>query len=255
MTVLMKDITYRRPIAWNSYALSDVGCVREVNEDAVIMSPDSSLWAIADGMGGHQVGDVASKKIIEVLEQVPFNESLSDYIDAVENALLLANRQLLDYATKMFGNKTMGSTAVCLVIKQHVGVCLWVGDSRLYRYRNYQLQQLTRDHSQVEEMVQMGLITSEEAEHHPHKNVITRAVGVEPQLYIDINVFSTQVGDTFLLCSDGLYNAVSKRDVEDMLGQRDAEHCVLALMKTALDNGADDNVSLIVIKGEPGKLS
>jgi len=251
----MTDTTFRRPISWNSYALSDVGCVRQVNEDSIVNIPEKYLWAVADGMGGHQVGDVASRKIAELLQSVQPCENLSDYIDAVENALLEANQQLIEFAHLMFENQTMGSTAICLVIKQHVGVCLWVGDSRLYRYRNRQLQQLTRDHSQVEEMLQMGLITEEEAERHPHKNVITRAVGVEPQLFVDINVFSTQIGDTFLLCSDGLYNSVSRNNVEYMLSHRNAEACVLDLMKTSLDNGAEDNVSLIVIKGEPGKLS
>lgn len=251
----MSDDTFRRPIAWTSYALSDVGCVRQVNEDAVMAAPEKCLWAVADGMGGHQVGDVASKKVIDVLATVEARDNLADYVDAVENALLDANAQLIEYAHLMLDNQTMGTTAVCLVIKQHVGVCLWVGDSRLYRYRNRQLQQLTRDHSQVEEMRQMGLLTEEEAERHPHKNVITRAVGVESRLYVDINVFSAQIGDTFLLCSDGLYNAVSRQHVERTLRHREAEACVLDLMKTSLDNGADDNVSLIVIKGEPGKWS
>lgn len=251
----MTDNTYRRPISWKSYSLSDVGCVRAVNEDSLIESSGKHFWAVADGMGGHQVGDVASKKIVEILENLTLKESLSDYIDEVEDALISANQQLLDYAKAMFDNQTMGSTVVCLVISRHVGVALWVGDSRLYRYRNQQLQQLTRDHSQVEEMVQMGLITPEEAENHPHKNVITRAVGVEPQLFVDINVFSTQVGDTFLLCSDGLYNSVSAANIERMLCHREAEACVLDLMKTSLNNGAEDNVSLIVIKGEPGIVS
>ncbi len=250
----MSENTYRRPISWSSYSLSDVGCVREVNEDSVIESSQKHFWAVADGMGGHQVGDVASQKIVEILDRLHPKESLSDYIDEVEDALIYANQQLLDYAAAMFDNQTMGSTAVCLVIQKHVGVALWVGDSRLYRYRNRQLQQLTRDHSQVEEMVQMGLITPEEAINHPHKNVITRAIGVERQLFVDINVFSTQVGDTFLLCSDGLYNSVPADDIEMMLGHREAEACVLDLMKTSLNNGAEDNVSLIVVKGGPGVI-
>lgn len=251
----MSDSTARRPVTWNSYSLSDVGCVREVNEDSVIEATERNLWAVADGMGGHQIGDVASKKVIEALDQVMIGSTLSQYVDAVESALFDANNELIEFAREHFDSQTMGSTVVCLVIKDYVGVALWVGDSRLYRYRNHQLQQMTRDHSQVEEMVQLGLITKEEAEVHPHKNVITRAVGVEPNLFVDINVFSTQVGDTFLLCSDGLYNSVSQENVESMLAHRDAEACVLDLMKTSLDNGAEDNVSLVVIKGEPGRIN
>ncbi len=251
----MADITFRRPVTWKSYALSDVGCVREVNEDSLIVDDEKQLWSVADGMGGHHVGDLASQKIVELLQHVPECESLSDYIDAVEDALIQANQDLIDYANQAFGNKTMGSTAVCLVIKQQVGVCLWVGDSRLYRFRNYQLQQLTRDHSQVEEMVEMGMITPEEAINHPHRNVITRAVGVEHQLFVDLNVFSTQLGDSFLLCSDGLYNAVAFSDMERILGEREPEASAVTLMSTALENGADDNVSLVVVKGEPGTLT
>lgn len=250
----MNDVTFRRPIAWSSSALTDVGCVRKVNEDSILDSGEQSLWAVADGMGGHEVGDVASQKIVAALDQVHPCSGLSDYVDAVEDALVGVNRYLIDYAKASLGDQTMGSTAVCLIIKNHVGVCLWVGDSRVYRLRNYKLQKLSRDHSQVEEMVQMGMITPEEAETHPHKNVITRAVGVEDQLFVDINVFSTQVGDTFLLCSDGLYNAVPENVIAQLLVDRSPEVCAEELMETALANQAKDNVSIIVIKGGPGKV-
>lgn len=250
----MSDVTFRRPIEWNSCALSDVGCVRKVNEDSVFDQGHKSLWAVADGMGGHEVGDVASQKIVEALGEVEVKSGLSDYVDAIEDSLISVNSQLISYAKESFDNKTMGSTAVCLAIKNHVGVCLWVGDSRLYRLRNYKLQKLSRDHSQVEEMVQMGMITPEEAETHPHKNVITRAVGVENELYVDINVFSAQVGDTFLLCSDGLYNSVPEHVIAQLLVDRCPEICAEELLETSLANEARDNVSIIVLKGEPGKV-
>ena len=251
----MPDITCRREIDWKSYALSDVGCVRPVNEDAFTEMPEKQIWAVADGMGGHEIGDVASRKIIELLEAIEPAEKLSDIVDQVEDVLMHANHLLIDYAQQALNHQTMGTTVVCLIIKENVGIAIWAGDSRLYRKRNNQLQQLTRDHSQVEEMVQMGVISREEAETHPNKNVITRAIGVEQQLFVDINVFSSQVGDTFLLCSDGLYNSVAAAHMEAVLAQRDAEICVLELMKTALNNGAEDNVSLIVVKGEPGRFA
>ncbi len=246
----MNESTFKRHAVWKSFSLSDVGCVREVNEDSVFESDHKQLWVVADGMGGHHVGDVASQKVIEFIERVDSYPNLNDYVDEVEDALLNANQSLINFARENFDSQTMGSTVVCLMIKHKVGVALWVGDSRLYRYRNHKLQQLTQDHSQVEEMVQMGLISPEEAEVHPYKNVITRAVGVEPDLFVDINVFSVQEGDTFLVCSDGLYNSVSREDVESMLSCSNPEACVLDLMKTSLENGADDNVSLIVVKGE-----
>lgn len=250
----MSDITFRRPIAWKSYAVTDVGCVRDANEDSLFNSDEQCFWVVADGMGGHQVGDVASQKIVEALNNIDLSGSLADYVDKIEDTLLEVNQQLLEHSEQYLQNQTMGSTVVGMMIKGNVGISMWVGDSRLYRVRNRQLQQLTRDHSQVEEMLRLGLITPEDAKNHPNRNVITRAVGVEQELFVDMNVFSVQVGDTFMLCSDGLYNAVPSGMMKQALLEKDAEVCALQLMKTALENEADDNVSLIVVKGEPGKM-
>jgi serine/threonine protein phosphatase PrpC len=251
----MRDITYRRPIIWNSCAQTDVGKVRQINEDSIIAKPDIGLWAVADGMGGHQVGDVASNKIVTALDELLPRDLLSDYVDAVENCLLDVNQQMLEYAQIMFEEGTIGSTLVALLIKGRVGVCLWVGDSRLYRFRNHHLVQLTKDHSQLEEMIELGLISKAEAENHPQRNVITRAVGVETPLYVDVNIFSTQVGDIFLLCSDGLYNAVSEHDIIQALTLRNVEQTTSELVSKALANGAPDNVSVIIVQGNPGKIS
>lgn len=251
----MIDKTFRRPIEWNSAARTDVGVVREVNEDAILAKPEISLWAVADGMGGHLVGDVASSKIIAALDELAPPSLLSDYVDLVEDALLDTNEKMLEYAQIMFDAGTMGSTLVALLIKERVGACLWVGDSRLYRFRNQQLIQITRDHSQLEEMLEMGLLTAEAAENYPHKNVITRAVGVEESLYVDVTVFTTQIGDTFLLCSDGLYNSVSREDLIEALTLRDLEVMVTQLVDKAIANGAPDNVSAIVVQGCAGKIT
>lgn len=250
----MSDTTYRRPIVWNSYGQTDVGMVRKVNEDAILSRPEIGLWAVADGMGGHQVGDVASDKIVTALATISPFTALSDFVDVVENCLLDVNEHMLEYAQLMFGEGTIGSTLVTLLIRERVGVCLWVGDSRLYRFRNQQLTQLSKDHSQMEEMIDMGLISRESAENHPQRNVITRAVGVESPLYVDITTFTTQVGDTFLLCSDGLYNAVSQSDILQALSLRDTEQSTKELMAKALANGAKDNVSVIVVQGNLGKV-
>lgn len=251
----MRDTTFRRPIIWKSSAQTDVGMVRQVNEDSIIAKPDIGLWAVADGMGGHQVGDVASSKIVTALDEIIPHTLLSDYVDAVEDCLIDVNQQMLEYAQIMFEEGTIGSTLVALIIKGRVGVCLWVGDSRLYRFRNHQLVQLTRDHSQLEEMIELGLISKADAENHPQRNVITRAVGVETPLYVDINMFSTQVGDIFLLCSDGLYNAVNEEDIVHALTLRDVEASTSELVAKAMANGAPDNVSVILVQGNPGKIS
>lgn len=249
----MTDITYRRPIAWNSCALTHEGMVRPVNEDAILNKPDIGLWAVADGMGGHKVGDIASSKIVTALNALEHCERLSDSVEIIEACLLDVNQLMLEYSRIMLDGNTMGSTLVCAVIKGRIGACLWVGDSRLYRFRNNQLQQLSRDHSQLEEMIELGLISREASEQHPNRNVITRAIGVEQQLYVDLTLFSTQVGDTFLLCSDGLYNAISDDLLCEGLSIKDVEISANKLLSLSLENQARDNVSLIVVKGNPGR--
>lgn len=247
----MSDTTIRRPIRWNSAEDTHVGMVREINEDSIISLPEIQLWAVADGMGGYEAGNVASNMIVKSLASVTGKSSLNDFVDTVEDSLIDVNHRILEYADIMLDGRTLGSTVVSLLIKGHVGVCLWAGDSRLYRYRNNELIQLSRDHSQVEELVQQGFLTPEEAETHPDSNVITRAIGAHADIYIDVNVFSVQLGDTFLLCSDGLYNMVSREQIAQTLASSSTEEAVTSLIQQSLDNGANDNVSVIVIKGEP----
>lgn len=250
----MSDRTFRRPIEWQSGQRSDVGTVREINEDAVFTHSAIGLWAVADGMGGHEVGDVASRMIVEALALVHNRPGLSDFVDEVEQAIVAVNQQIIDYAEQMFDSATMGSTLVTLLIRGRVGICLWAGDSRLYRLRNQHLTQLTRDHSHVQELLEIGAIEPDEAACHPHANVITRAIGVEEDGFIDINVFNTQIGDTFLLCSDGLYNTLTTEEMSRILSQKSTQQVADDLVAASLSNGASDNVSVIVVKGEPGKL-
>lgn len=246
--------TCPRPIAWKSCALSNVGAVREVNEDAVIEVHDAQLWAVADGMGGHQVGDVASQKIIGALEYFDSEQRMSVFVDDFEDRLISVNEQLVEYAEVMLEEGTIGSTVVALMIRDRLGVCAWVGDSRLYRYRNKMLTQLSRDHSQVQEMLSMGMLSEEEAVDYPHGNVITRAVGAEAELFVDLNAFSIYLGDVFLLCSDGLYNVVSDEEIAGILAERDVELAAQRLIDKALEYGAPDNVSVIVVRGEAGRF-
>ncbi|MDH5573608.1 MAG: protein phosphatase 2C domain-containing protein [Gammaproteobacteria bacterium] len=251
----MTDATVRRPIKWSSCADTNVGMVRKINEDSVLARPDLGLWVVADGMGGYEAGDVASNMIVKTLQETQVKEHLNDFVNQIEDSLIDVNQRILEYADIMLDGRTLGSTAVSLLIKGHVGACLWVGDSRLYRYRNNALLQLSRDHSHVEELIQKGLINAEEAENHPQSNVITRAVGAFSDVCVDLNVFSVQMGDLFLLCSDGLYNAVPQHDIITILSKSEPQNIVDNLISKALDNGAADNVSVIIVKGEPGSIS
>lgn len=251
----MSDMTIRRPIRWESALETNVGVVREINEDSVLASQATSLWVVADGMGGYEAGNVASNMIVTMLEQVPAQSSLCEFVDVVEDCILDANTRILEYADIMLDGRTLGSTVVTLFVKGRVGVCLWAGDSRLYRLRNGELLQVTRDHSQVEELIEQGFLLREDAAEHPESNVITRAVGVAQELCVDITVFDVQVGDTFLLCSDGLYNMIAFDEICNVMKSNTIEQAVEKLIEMALENGANDNVSVIIVKGEQGDES
>jgi serine/threonine protein phosphatase PrpC len=224
--------------------------VRDTNEDSILSLPQVQFWAVADGMGGYEGGSIASKMVVSSLEELGVSQRLCELVNKVEDRLLDVNHRILEFADIMLDGRTLGSTVVTLSIKGRVGVCLWVGDSRLYRFRNRQLLQLSRDHSQIEEQIQHGIISAEKAVNHPESNVITRAIGADNELYVDINVFSAQLGDIFLLCSDGLYNMLNKDEIADTLAGTSIDQAVESLMQQALDRGADDNVSVILVKGE-----
>lgn len=245
----MTESTIRRPIRWDSAEETHVGIVRELNEDSILSSKKAQLWAVADGMGGYESGNIASNMIVTTLENLESKPSLSEFIDTVEDSLIDVNQRILEYSDTMLDGRTMGSTVVTLIIKGRVGVCLWAGDSRLCLLRNNNFVQLSRDHSQVEELLQRGILTEEEAVNHPDSNIITRAIGASSELYIDINVFNVQQGDQFLICSDGLYNMVSNQKIINTLSELPVNQAVKSLIQQALDNGATDNVSAILVKG------
>ena len=238
-------------ITWISASATDVGSKRRINEDALLDRPETGLWAVADGMGGHSAGDVASHAVIHPLSLIEQPAVLADFVDAVEDAIMSVNDQLREYAANELGGRTVGSTVVSLILSARTGVCLWAGDSRLYRLRNGQLIRLSRDHSAVQEMVEAGAITQDEADSHPKSNVITRAVGGSERLQVDAAVFAPEAGDTYLLCSDGLYNEVPDDTIRRKLGMS-ADEAVRHLIDEALHNGGRDNVTVVVVKVQEG---
>lgn len=247
----MSDTTIRRPIKWNTSSDTNVGMVRTVNEDSIMTKPDAGIWAVADGMGGYEAGDVASKMIVSSLAETEKHEYLDTFVDDIEDKIISANKRILEYSEIMHDGRTLGSTIVSLLIQGQAGVCLWAGDSRLYMLRNNQLQQLSRDHSYVQELLDQGSISEEDAVNHPDANVITRAVGTSDELYIDIKAFNVQIGDTFLLCSDGLYNVVDDSEIEHHMRSDDIDNAVRQMVVKALENGAPDNVSVVMVRSLP----
>ncbi len=222
--------------------------MRDHNEDAVLSRPDLDLWVVADGMGGHAAGDVASQLIIEKLNALQPADALPRMCDETEQALQAANLELRE-RSRGSGNRIMGSTVVFLIIKQGYVLCGWAGDSRAYCLRDGQLLQVSRDHSHVEELVQRGELTPEQALDHPQANVVTRAVGGEPRLMIDYVVREARPGDRYLLCSDGLNKEMEDEQIAQVLGAaEDIEQGADRLIALALEHGGHDNTSVVLVE-------
>ncbi|MBL4866280.1 MAG: serine/threonine-protein phosphatase [Pseudomonadales bacterium] len=233
---------------WRSCAETHRGAVRKVNEDSVLDRPEVGLWTVADGMGGHEAGDVASQMLVRTLSGTTQHLKLSQFVNQAEDLIHSVHDNILERSESEYGGRTMGCTVVTLLVHENVGVCLWAGDSRLYRKRRGHLQMISSDHSQVNEMVGRGLISEEEAENHPASNVITRAVGATPDLHLDATVFDIKRGDTFLLCSDGLYGELGMSEIDAYLRGDEVDRVAGELIQAALKRGAKDNVSVIVVK-------
>ena len=235
---------------WISYARTDVGKVRKVNEDSVLDHGDAGIWVVADGMGGHAAGDVASRSIVEKLAAIKASADANELINAVENGLLEVNESLIQQATERTDRQTMGSTVSVMVAFHKKCFSLWAGDSRTYRVRNGRLQRMTSDHSKVQDLVDDGLLNEEEAERHPEANVITRAIGATRNLYIDLDVHDVDAGDRYMLCSDGLYKEVAEEEMADLISQGSPEDACNALVELTLERGSRDNVTVIVIQAD-----
>lgn len=225
-----------------------VGNLRVGNEDALLARPEVGLWVVADGMGGHQAGEYASALIIERLAAFGPRAHLADFVDQVEDCLMAVNRELLGYAHQQYGGQVVGSTAVCLLIRDGVGVALWVGDSRLYQRRNGRLQRLTRDHSRIEEMVASGVLSREDAGKQPGANVLTQALGAEEQLWVSVAAWGVRPGDRYLLCSDGLWGELEESAMARQLTVKSLERVADGLVAACLAGPARDNLSLVLVE-------
>ena len=181
-------------LAWQSSCRTDVGKVRNLNEDAVLEMSKIGLWLVADGMGGHAAGDVASRIVVESFDDVIQPGSLGELSYLVQTKLGIANRRIQNEAGQRPGNVVMGSTVVALIAQDNECCCLWAGDSRAYLLRDGEFSQLTRDHSVVEGLIDSGELLREDADDHPHANVITRAVGAEPELRLEEQCYRVNAG-------------------------------------------------------------
>lgn len=232
---------------WRSASVTSQGNVRTHNEDAVLELPAAGLWAVADGMGGHAAGDVASRMIVEALCGVTRRERPSELLDDVEDRLCAVNSQL--YRTAAAGKGGMcGSTVAVLLAFGGYCLSVWAGDSRIYRSRAGLLSCITRDHTEVQALLDEGVLDAAAAGQHGSQNVITRAVGGAQDLYLDIELRELQHRDRYLLCSDGLYKELADERLAAHLAANDPEGACRALLKEALGGVCSDNVSVAVVQ-------
>lgn len=221
---------------------TDVGCVRDHNEDSLVVAPP--LFVVADGMGGHAAGEVASEIAVRTIaEQAPAHADAT----ALGQAVCAANRAVLRGVHEGKGREGMGTTCTAAILEGERLVIAQVGDSRAYLLHQGKLQQLTRDHSLMADLIEAGRLTPEEARTHPQRSVITRALGSDPQTQPDLYEINVETGDRLLLCSDGLSGMLTDREIEATMNRvRDPQRCASQLVNQAIAAGGHDNVTVIV---------
>lgn len=238
-----------------TFSITDIGVRRNINQDFVFSSEKPvgrlpNLFIVADGMGGHKAGDIASRQATQTIVECLQNSTQENTVTAIRSAIEQANETVIAKAAESESFEGMGTTVVLATIFDNTMYVANVGDSRLYLERD-ELKQITKDHSLVEEMVRMGGIDQEAARYHPKKNVITRAVGGSDEIQIDFFEIQLAPGDVILMCSDGLTNMVEDSEISLILRkQRDVVEMAETLVRTANENGGTDNVSVIIIKKE-----
>jgi protein phosphatase len=243
------------------FGLTDVGRRRESNEDNFLLEPGRGVYAVADGMGGHAAGEIASQLAIETLREVLRRDdrpsermSVDDAAEWLRGAVVEANRRICDSIRLHEEQRGMGTTVVALVHSGRDAVVGHVGDSRLYLLHGDELVRMTSDHSWVNEQVKLGLMNDDTAQRHPMRNIVTRALGSRPDVLVDLTSMRIQPGDVFLLCSDGLNTMLSDEQIQAIVvGHRlDPEAACRALVEEANRHGGEDNVTVVVARFAEG---
>ena len=238
-----------------AFGLTDVGKRRETNEDDFLLEPGRGVYAVADGMGGHAAGEIASRLAIETLQEVLQRNdtaaermSVEDAAEWLRGAVVEANRRICDSIRLHEERRGMGTTVVALVHSGEDAVVGHVGDSRLYLLRGGELVRMTSDHSWVNEQVKLGLMNDDTAQRHPMRNIVTRALGSRPDVLVDLTSMRVEPGDVFLLCSDGLNTMLADEQIHALLlaHRHDPEAACRALVVETNRHGGEDNVTVVV---------
>ena len=218
-----------------------------MNEDRVLDRPEAGLWAVADGMGGHRDGDIAATRLVEALASLePEASGYGRLMEAAQRVARL-NAELFEMR-RVAG--PIGSTLVLLLAHETHYACIWAGDSRAYRLRSGRITAITRDHSLVQELMETGVISAGERRSHPNAHVITRAVGAAPDVELDHRFARIEAGDIFLLCSDGLTSCLEDQHIAKVIRPGDLIGSAERLLSAALERGAPDNVSFVLIRAD-----
>lgn len=230
-------------------SIYETGCVRKNNEDCYLILPEAGLFAVADGMGGHNAGEIASKLAIEELKEkaaqlaeINTKDVLRWMTETVEDA----NSKIYELSSRSSETMGMGTTLTALLIKGSKAVIGHIGDSRIYLWRDGNLSLLSEDHSMVNELVRLGQLSKDKARNHPHRNILSRALGVEKDIAIDCFQLEVQKGDVFILCTDGFSNVIDDEElVAELLASENWEQSLKKLKKSVLDRGAPDNFTVV----------
>lgn len=232
---------------WSGCCRTDVGSERTINEDSYTERPESGLWAVADGMGGHEAGDYASKTVSEALATGFVPERLAESVEAVESIIEDVNLRIWREAQRR--RQTIGTTVAVLLTRDQHCVACWVGDSRIYLYRDARLTPVTVDHTEYEALRAAPAAGAGSPDEQQGTDVLTRAVGVRERVYVDYEYVQARPGDIFLLCSDGLNKELDDAEIESLLGQASGiEAAADALMAAALARLGRDNITLALAR-------
>lgn len=245
------------PFTVSSFGLSDVGLVREKNEDAFAICEEDSFFVLADGMGGHRAGDVAAKAAVHGLcailkdSIVHTDEKPEAFAESLKRAFEEVNRITYRMGQQDPYLKGMGTTLLCLQLIGTSALLCHIGDSRIYRFRKGKLKQMTKDHSLLSELLEMGQIQPEEVDDFMYKNILTRAVGTEPTVEPTVSIEKLESQDTYLLCSDGLTDHLSDEELETTLKeQHDLQKAASTCIQWAKERGGNDNITLLLVRVE-----
>jgi protein phosphatase len=247
-------------------ARSDVGRKRKGNEDSLFLNPEQHLYVVADGMGGHAAGEVASRVAVDAINEFvtltggndeitwPFglDETLSHEGNRLKTAIRHANRRVLEATRESAEYEGMATTVAAVLVDDDTAHLAHVGDSRIYLWSEGRISQLTNDHSWVNEQIQSGVISAEQARSHPLRNVVTRALGGRSDLLVDVQARRMKPGDVLLLCSDGLTTMVGDEDIARILDEAagDVGRAATALVDEANERGGEDNITVVLLKFE-----